>query len=252
VQFQPTIQHIKTIVSEHYGVSISLLNSARRARAIARPRQVGMYLSARYTGRSLPEIGRAYGGRDHTTVMHAAKKVTELIGQQPEFKKQVDFLTSVLSIDGEIIENPDMPSNLKAAADKARLKVIEAALRIPDRTANGNAKQIARILTKYFGMEKLYSASTKTGTRIEVYVSAENQFAVLECDGDDAHLMSAGFDWAEHMPTAELPTPEWPKSLPCLKCPTLVLSQHAGDRLCSKCRKSNNRVENGTAEGVVG
>jgi chromosomal replication initiator protein len=73
-----TIDAIQRQVADYYNLRLSELLSARRARNIARPRQVAMYLSKRMTARSLPEIGRKFGGRDHTTVMHAVKRVDDL------------------------------------------------------------------------------------------------------------------------------------------------------------------------------
>jgi len=65
-------------VAEYYKIKISDLSSKRRTRSIARPRQVAMALSKELTNHSLPEIGEAFGGRDHTTVLHACRKVKEL------------------------------------------------------------------------------------------------------------------------------------------------------------------------------
>ncbi len=70
-----TIDEIQRRVAEYYTIKLSDLLSARRAREVARPRQVAMYLAKRLTPRSLPEIGRRFGGRDHTTVMHAVKRI---------------------------------------------------------------------------------------------------------------------------------------------------------------------------------
>jgi chromosomal replication initiator protein len=73
-----TIEDIQKKVAEHYGLRMADMLSARRARAVARPRQVAMYLAKQLTPRSLPEIGRKFGGRDHTTVMHAIRRIEEL------------------------------------------------------------------------------------------------------------------------------------------------------------------------------
>ncbi len=73
-----TIDEIQRHVADYFNVRLADLLSARRARAVARPRQVAMYLSKQLTARSLPEIGRKFGGRDHTTVMHAVKRIDEL------------------------------------------------------------------------------------------------------------------------------------------------------------------------------
>ncbi|MBT7507013.1 MAG: chromosomal replication initiator protein DnaA, partial [Rhodospirillales bacterium] len=73
-----TIEEIQKRVSQHFNIRVSDMHSARRARSVARPRQVAMYLAKQLTSRSLPEIGRKFGGRDHTTVMHAVKRIDEL------------------------------------------------------------------------------------------------------------------------------------------------------------------------------
>ena len=91
-----TIEEIQKRVSEHFNIRIADMHSARRARAVARPRQVAMYLSKQLTARSLPEIGRKFGGRDHTTVMHAVKKVEELRQTDSAFCEDVDLLRRML------------------------------------------------------------------------------------------------------------------------------------------------------------
>lgn len=91
-----TIEEIQKRVAEHFNVRISDMHSARRARSVARPRQVAMYLSKQLTSRSLPEIGRKFGGRDHTTVMHAVKKVDELQDQDSSFAEDVNLLRRML------------------------------------------------------------------------------------------------------------------------------------------------------------
>jgi len=72
------------------------MHSARRARAVARPRQVAMYLAKQLTPRSLPEIGRKFGGRDHTTVIHAVRKIEELSAYDPTFREDVELLRRLL------------------------------------------------------------------------------------------------------------------------------------------------------------
>ncbi|WP_322097162.1 chromosomal replication initiator protein DnaA [Pelagibius sp. Alg239-R121] len=91
-----TIEEIQKRVAEHYNVRIADMHSARRARAIARPRQVAMYLSKHLTSRSLPEIGRKFGGRDHTTVMHAVRKIDELKSTDSSFAEDVELLRRML------------------------------------------------------------------------------------------------------------------------------------------------------------
>lgn len=91
-----TIEEIQKQVASHFNIRISDMHSARRARSVARPRQVAMYLSKQLTARSLPEIGRKFGGRDHTTVMHAVKKVEELKTSDPGFAEDIELLRRML------------------------------------------------------------------------------------------------------------------------------------------------------------
>ncbi len=91
-----TIEEIQKRVAEHFNIRISDMHSARRARSVARPRQVAMYLAKQLTSRSLPEIGRKFGGRDHTTVMHAVKKVDELRDLDTSFAEDVELLRRML------------------------------------------------------------------------------------------------------------------------------------------------------------
>ncbi len=91
-----TIEEIQKRVSQHFNIRISDMHSARRARSVARPRQVAMYLAKQLTSRSLPEIGRKFGGRDHTTVMHAVKKVEELRDRDSTFAEDVELLRRML------------------------------------------------------------------------------------------------------------------------------------------------------------
>jgi len=91
-----TIEEIQKKVAEHFNIRITDMHSARRSRAVARPRQVAMYLAKQLTARSLPEIGRKFGGRDHTTVMHAVKKIEELRQTDSTFAEDVELLRRML------------------------------------------------------------------------------------------------------------------------------------------------------------
>jgi len=91
-----TIEEIQKRVAEHFNIRIADMHSARRARQVARPRQVAMYLAKQLTSRSLPEIGRKFGGRDHTTVMHAVKKIEELRGLDSSFAEDIELLRRML------------------------------------------------------------------------------------------------------------------------------------------------------------
>jgi chromosomal replication initiator protein len=91
-----TIEEIQRRVAEHWNIRLTDMSSARRARAVARPRQVAMYLAKQLTSRSLPEIGRKFGNRDHTTVMHAVARITELMERDVAFAEDVELLRRML------------------------------------------------------------------------------------------------------------------------------------------------------------
>jgi chromosomal replication initiator protein len=92
-----SIDIIKKAVAQHYNIRISDLNSPSRIRAIARPRQIAMSLSKELSNQSYPEIGKDFGGRDHTTVMHACKKVTELRLSDPLIDEGYNILYRILT-----------------------------------------------------------------------------------------------------------------------------------------------------------
>ena len=91
-----TIDEIQRRVAEHFNIRLSEMTSERRARAVARPRQIAMYLAKQLTTRSLPEIGRKFGGRDHTTVMHAVRKIEELTLSDRALAEDVELLRRML------------------------------------------------------------------------------------------------------------------------------------------------------------
>ena len=91
-----TIEEIQKKTAEFYKLEVKDLQSQCRAWRVARPRQVAMYLARKLTSRSLPEIGRRFGGRDHTTVLHACRRIAELCQADPVFQQEVDFLRKVL------------------------------------------------------------------------------------------------------------------------------------------------------------
>lgn len=87
-----TVDQIQKTVAEHYSLKQADLISERRARAVARPRQVAMWLAKQITTRSLPDIGRRFGGRDHTTVLHAVRRIEALKAEDPVIARDVDVL----------------------------------------------------------------------------------------------------------------------------------------------------------------
>lgn len=87
-----TLDDIKKRVAEHFSLRLKDMEGASRSRAIARPRQIAMYLCKELTGKSLPEIGRSFGGRDHTTVMHAVKTINRLSQEDRILREDVEML----------------------------------------------------------------------------------------------------------------------------------------------------------------
>ena len=91
-----TVDKIQNIVSNYFNIQLSEMLSQRRSRPLARPRQIAMYLAKKLTTRSLPEIGRRFANRDHTTVIHAVKTITRLSEQDDEMKKNINQIKSLL------------------------------------------------------------------------------------------------------------------------------------------------------------
>jgi chromosomal replication initiator protein len=93
------IEDILRIVSRHYGVSKNDILSERRHRSVVWPRQIGMYLAKQMTARSLPEIGRRFGNRDHTTVLHAIRKIEGQVNANVQLKDEIEELKKQLGPD---------------------------------------------------------------------------------------------------------------------------------------------------------
>jgi chromosomal replication initiator protein len=92
-----SVDNIQRVVAEYYKIKISDLHSKRRSRSVARPRQVAMHLAKELTNHSLPEIGDAFGGRDHTTVLHACRKIKELLDSDADIREDVKNLLRTLT-----------------------------------------------------------------------------------------------------------------------------------------------------------
>ena len=87
-----TVDEIQKATAEYYSLKQADLLSERRTRAVARPRQIAMWLCKQLTTRSLPDIGRRFGGRDHTTVLHAVRRIEALKGEDPAIARDIDVL----------------------------------------------------------------------------------------------------------------------------------------------------------------
>ena len=92
-----TIENIQRVVAEYYNIKLMDIKSKSRTRTVARPRQMAMALAKELTNHSLPEIGREFGGRDHTTVMHACQKISELRDTDNVIQEDYTNLTRKLS-----------------------------------------------------------------------------------------------------------------------------------------------------------
>jgi chromosomal replication initiator protein len=93
-----TIDQIQRKVSDYFGIKLSELKAKNRTKAVAFPRQIAMYLCRQLTHASLSEIGRAFGGKDHTTVLHAVDKIRSLLQEDPKLHKQVDGLIQGITL----------------------------------------------------------------------------------------------------------------------------------------------------------
>lgn len=145
----PSITRIKMAVAEEYGVSAIDLESDRRARAIAHPRQAAMWLCRRLTGRSLPEIGRHFGGRDHTTVMHACRAVERRLAD-PDKSERLTRLA------GRLGEGEDVWTSSAARADWALQEVHEL------------MREVERLQDRLARFSLVLASSTGKRRRIEV------------------------------------------------------------------------------------
>jgi chromosomal replication initiator protein len=91
-----SVEDIQKHVASYYNIRLQDMRSKKRSRNIAFPRQVAMYCSKELTSLSLPEIGESFGGKDHTTVLYAARKVNEMMRDNPEFKEEIERMLKPL------------------------------------------------------------------------------------------------------------------------------------------------------------
>jgi chromosomal replication initiator protein len=94
----PTVEDIQAKASEFFGVKLADIRGNNRTRSVAFPRQIAMYLARQLTHASLAEVGRAFGGKDHTTVLHAVARIQALIQEDPAFKDTIDTLVRSVTI----------------------------------------------------------------------------------------------------------------------------------------------------------
>lgn len=97
-----SIARIQSVVASHFGLCLSDMSSHSRLRRFARPRQVAMYLARQLTPRTLPEIGRSFGNRDHTTVMHAVSRIAKLVAEDEDFRERVEAVRGALVVEAAV------------------------------------------------------------------------------------------------------------------------------------------------------
>ncbi len=114
IHHQPTIRAIRDATCAHYDIRVGDLLSARRTRTITRPRQVVMWLAKQLTPRSLPEIGRHLGGRDHTTVLHGIRVIEARIATDPRLREDVETISAAL---GAVTEGGHLAPDLRVEVD---------------------------------------------------------------------------------------------------------------------------------------
>ena len=92
-----TVRRIQEAVADYYELPLRQMTDVSKMRSVARPRQVAMYLSRKLTGKSLPDIGSKFGGRDHTTVLHAVRRIDDLRITNLAIKEDVEILSEMLA-----------------------------------------------------------------------------------------------------------------------------------------------------------
>src|SRR4030095_4089661 len=93
-----TVEAIQKLVADHYNIKLAELKSARRLKTLTGPRQIAMYLCRKHVKSSFPELGLKFGGKDHSTVVHAVQKVERRLSEDPSFRKEVDSLEKILLV----------------------------------------------------------------------------------------------------------------------------------------------------------
>jgi len=242
------IHSIKRAVAHHFGLPPTQFDSAVRSRNIARPRQIAMYLARRLTNKSSVEIGAAFGGRDHTTVLHAVQKVEQLRDADPAFDALVRELGRIIP---ERISLPaQLPPDLAEASRLAVLNVVRTAKQEPDGGCNGDAGMIRAALAELYDEEPYLRVECRDGSMAEMLVSPRGTWTMLHVSGDRARFAGAGTGIerlngvvpepgpdaaAETAPPESPSTDPRPKTRNCNRCGEEFVSEHAGHRRCRSC-----------------
>lgn len=189
-----TIKAIQISVASQYGISLSDMSSDKRGRRIARPRQVAMFLSSQLTGSSLPQIGRQFGNRDHTTVMHALRRIDSLMAEDDEFRHQVDGLRRSIQKFRDVTP-PATIRSLEAAAVWAKHEAVRSAKTAEYRPVQGSYAEIVRLLKEQYGEVPFCRCDCNDGFEMEILVSPDGSWSRLQISGETATLTEGGLNW---------------------------------------------------------
>lgn len=253
--FTPTIQEIKRMTADVFGVEVPWLDSARRAKTIARPRQVVMYLAKQHTARSYPEIGHSLGGRDHSTVMHGVKKIEELLETDGDLAAKVNMIETALFKACETRRRM-IAEDMEDAARDARLAAVHQAKTMVGATLKGKAAEIRKALFQLFGERVTAKGYGPDGDSFELLVSPDGRWSLLEIDaeGERGFLAVHGGSWKAVR--ADLPAPRAPLAgqarRDCLKCHKPFHSTGPENRVCTTCKRLNGNIDTAMAERGAG
>lgn len=254
-----TVEAIKRAVAHAFGLSLNDLLSKRRSQSVSRPRQVAMYLTQQMTVLSTPAIGEKFGGRDHTTVLHAVRTIEALMERDPEFKNRIDQLR-----DEARLTQTDLArfssTNLEDVTLQAHRVALRQAKRSPGRIVVGDASEMRDALKAEFNEIARESGEGNDGQMVELLTSPAGSWSLLLIapDTDRAQLIASGDDWRRAGPGGcgikrmtkkpDAPAPAAPPPPPppvsevkerdCAMCEEPFTSHHFGERVCPKCKGS--------------
>jgi len=255
-----TVEAIKRTVAHAFGLSLTGLLSKRRSRSVARPRQIAMYLTQEMTLLSTPAIGKKFGGRDHTTVIHAVRTIEALMQRDPDFKKRVDQLR-----EEALLTQSDLArfssTSLEDVAVQAHRVALRQAKRMPGSLVVGDVSEMRDALKAEFNEIARESGEGNDGQMVELLTSPAGSWSLLLIapDTDRAQLIASGDDWRRAGPSgcgikritkkpdapapAAPPPPPLPPTSPvkereCAMCGDPFTSHHFGERVCGRCKNS--------------
>lgn len=256
----PSIDIIKRHVAACFEIPVAHMTSQRRGRVVARPRQVAMFLATKLTNQSLPAIGAKFGGRDHTTVMHAVKTIQSLIDSDPDFAatmKRVQATMPVVLGSGQVVGTDDLDIAARAAVHA----VVKRAKSATGGTAAGHLKTVRDSLYEIYSERPVARGLTNVDDQVELLVSDQGTWSivVITDDGDHAQLIASGDGWeavppppstvapdALFCPTVRAPIPPatYPRRDKCMGCKKPFTRTGIAHRHCADCRKVLTDADN--------